>query len=174
MKIVIDARLYGIENAGLGRYIINLVNELANIDNSNEYVILLRKKYFNSLKLPNNWMKVLADYRHYSFLEQIKLPKIISEAKPDIVHFPHFNIPVFYSGKFIVTIHDMLMHNQKGLEATTLNPINYFIKRLGYKFIFGQAVKKSYKVVVPSVSVKKDILKYYKINEEKVEVIYEG
>ena len=49
MRIVIDARLYGLENAGLGRYTINLVNELQKLDKSNEYFILLRKKYFNQL-----------------------------------------------------------------------------------------------------------------------------
>ena len=32
MKILIDARLYGLENAGLGRYINNLVEELAKIE----------------------------------------------------------------------------------------------------------------------------------------------
>ena len=47
MRIIIDARLYGLENAGLGRYVINLVRELSEIDKENEYIILLRKKYFD-------------------------------------------------------------------------------------------------------------------------------
>ena len=61
MKIVIDARLYGLEHAGPGRYVKNLVDNLANIDSKNDYVILLRKKYFNKLKLnhPNNGIIIL-------------------------------------------------------------------------------------------------------------------
>ena len=34
MKIVIDARMYGLENAGIGRYLINLLNELEKIPNT--------------------------------------------------------------------------------------------------------------------------------------------
>ena len=174
MRIVIDARLYGLENAGLGRYTINLINELQKIDTENEYLILLRKKYFNRLNFNSNWKKILVDINHYSLQEQVKLPKIINDLKPDLVHFLHFNVPVFFRGKFIVTIHDLLMHKQKGLEATTLTPSRYFLKRLGYKFVFGNAVKNAVKVIVPSQAVKDEICYYYKLNTEKVIVTYEG
>jgi glycosyltransferase involved in cell wall biosynthesis len=174
MKILIDARLYGLENAGLGRYLNNLVDNLISVDQNNEYVILLRKKYFKSLNLPTNWKKVLTDFRHYGFCEQILLPFIIKKEKPDLVHFPHFNVPVFYSGPFVVTIHDLLMHNQKGIEATTLSPLLYFIKRLAYNHVFKCAVNKSSKIITPSRWVKDQIVKTYKINPDKVIVSYEG
>jgi glycosyltransferase involved in cell wall biosynthesis len=174
MRIVIDARLYGLENAGLGRYTINLISELQKIDNQNEYFVLLRKKYFGKLSFNPNWKKVLADINHYSLEEQMKLPKIIKDLKPDLVHFLHFNVPVFYRGKYIVTIHDLLMHKQRGLEATTLTPSRYYFKRFGYKYVFGNAVKKATKVIVPSQAVKDEVCYYYKLNPEKVVVTYEG
>lgn len=174
MKILIDGRLYGLENAGLGRYLVNLIEELSKLDKKNNYILLLRKKYFDSLNIPANWTKILADYRHYSIKEQINLLKIIREINPDIVHFPHFNVPIFYGGKYIVTIHDMLMHKQKGLEATTLDPITYNIKRFFYRVAFDRAIKKSVKIIVPSLSVKKEISDYYKIDPSKINVIYEG
>lgn len=174
MKILIDARLYGIENTGLGRYVLNLVNRLAVIDKKNEYKILLRKKYFESLKLPASWQKVLCDIPHYSLTEQISLPKIISDLKPDITHFPHFNVPIFYSKPFIVTIHDILMHQQKGLEATTLPAPAYLIKRIGYHRVFKHAVEASVKIIVPSQFVREEILGYYKVSPAKVVVTYEG
>ena len=174
MKIVIDGRFYGLENAGLGRYTINLINGLQKIDTTNQYIVLLRKKYFNQLNLPSNWEKILVDINHYSLEEQIKLPKLIKGLKPNLVHFLHFNVPVFYQGKFIVTIHDLLMHKQKGLEGTTLTPSRYFLKRLGYKFVFGKAVKKALKIIVPSQAVKEEVCYYYKLDPEKVIVTYEG
>jgi len=174
MKIVIDARLYGLENAGLGRYVINLISQLQKLDNNNEYIALLRKKYFNRLNFPSNWKKVLADINHYSFKEQLKLPKIIRSLEPDLVHFPHFNVPVFYRGRYLVTIHDLLMHKQRGLEATTLTPSRYYIKRLGYKYVFANAVKNAVKIIVPSQAVKDEVSYYYKLNPDKVIVTYEG
>lgn len=175
MKILIDARMYGLENTGIGRYTMNLVRELAKIDLKNNYVVLLRKNYFNQLNFPSNWKKVLADFRHYTFAEQVRLPFIIRKENPDLVHFPHFNVAVFYNGPYVVTIHDLLMHYQKGLEATTLPPIEYFVRRrLGYKYIFGQAVGKSKKILVPSEYVKKDLLKNYALESKKIAVTYEG
>ena len=174
MRILIDARLYGLENAGLGRYINNLVGKLSELDSKNEYVILLRKKYFDSLKLPGNWKKVLVEFRHYSFSEQLFLPLLINKEYPDIVHFPHFNIPIFYRGKFVVTIHDLLMHKQKGMDATTLSMFNYIIKRLGYRFVFDMAIRNSSYIVVPSNTVKDELVRVYKGVVEKINVIYEG
>lgn len=174
MKILIDGRLYGLENAGLGRYLINLVGELTKLDKKNEYILLLRKKYFEGLKLPPNWKKVLADFRHYSFWEQIRLPFIISREKPDIVHFPHFNVPLLYGGRFVVTIHDMLMHRFPGLAATTLPAPLYFVRQLAYRIDFMKAVKGSLKIIVPSQSVKLDILKKFNLKGDRIEVIYEG
>lgn len=174
MRIIIDARLYGLENAGLGRYTINLINELQKIDTRNEYLVLLRKKYFNQLNLASNFKKISVDINHYSLEEQIKLPKIIKNLKPDLVHFLHFNIPVLFKGKYIVTIHDLLMHKQRGLEATTLTPSRYFLKRLGYKFVFGNAVRGAIKIIVPSQAVKDEVCYYYKLDTQKVIVTYEG
>ena len=174
MKILLDGRLYGPENTGLGRYVMNLVENLAKTDRRNTYTILLRKKYFDRLNLPHKWQKVLADFKHYGFKEQLMLPRLISEAKPDIVHFPHFNVPIFYRGPFVVTIHDILMHRQKGHEATTLNPISYLFKRLVYKVVFRRAVRAATKVIVPSAFVKKEVSDYYKIDKDKVVVTYEG
>jgi glycosyltransferase involved in cell wall biosynthesis len=174
MKILIDARLYGLENAGLGRYLINLISSLQKIDNKNRYVIILRKKYFNELKLNNNFKKVLFDYGHYSFAEQFKFPAVVNKENPDLIHYPHFNVSVFCNKPFVVTIHDLLMHKQKGKEATTLPLPMYFIKRLFYKFVFRFAITKSKTIIVPSNYVKKEIIKNYHIKKEKIHVSYEG
>ena len=174
MKILLDARLYGLENAGLGRYVNNLVGKLAEIDKKNNYVILLRKKYYDSLILPENWKKVCVDQRHYSFAEQFVLPSIFKLENPDIVHFPHFNVPILYNGRFVVTIHDLLMHQQKGMDATTLSGPSYFIKRLGYGLVFKTAVKKSKVIFVPSEAIKEELIKEYDYSRDKTVVTYEG
>lgn len=174
MNITIDARLYGLENAGLGRYVMKLVEHLGRIDRRNKYTVLLRKKYYDELRLPGNWTKILAEFRHYSFSEQVKLPKIISGTNPDLVHFPHFNVPISFRGKFVVTIHDMLMHRMKGKDTTTLSLPAFLIKRLGYRYVFKKAVKDSLKVIVPSSFVRRELVDYYHIRQEKVSVTYEG
>lgn len=174
MRIVIDARFYGIENTGLGRYTLNLVESLKKKDKDNKYIILLRRHYFNRLKFSNNWEKVLFDYGHYSFSEQIALPITLYKLKPDLVHFPHFNVPIFWFGNFIVTLHDLLMHKFKGKETTNLPFFLYPIKRLGYYISFTYAALRAKKIIVPTEYVKKDFLGLYKRSPNDVKVIYEG
>ncbi len=174
MKILLDGRFYGLENAGLGRYTMNLIDSLNGLDSKNSYVLLLRKKYFDNLKVPKNWEKVEADFKHYGADEQVKLPKLINKYNPDITHFLHFNVPINFKGKYLVTIHDMIMHRQSGRDATTLSYPVYLVKRLMYKKVFSSAVLNSQKIIVPSEFVKKEIVNYFKVPQEKVVVTYEG
>lgn len=174
MRILIDGRMYGLEYAGIGRYVVNLVEALAEIDKKNHYSIFLRKKYFAELNLSQNWKGVLVDIPHYSLEEQVRLPIFLKKEKPDLVHFPHFDIPVFYTGKFIVTIHDLIKHTSKGAETTTKQPWFYWLKYLGYKLIFGQAVKRAAKILVPSKSVKEELRSRHNLSEGKIVVTYEG
>jgi hypothetical protein len=173
MKILIDARFYGPEHTGPGRYTMNLVENLAKIDSVNQYIILLRKEKISKVELPKNFKKVEAEFRHYTFSEQIKLPFLISKYKPDLVHFPFFNVPIFYFGKFIVTVHDLIMHKFKGKDATTRAFPIYFMWRLGYHLAFAKAVYGSSKIIVPSQTVKDEIMDYYHINGDKISVTYE-
>ena len=179
MKIIIDARMYGLEHTGIGRYIINLINQIDKIsfqsEDKNEYIILLRKKYFDSLVFKNkNIKKVLADYSHYSFKEQFLLPFQLFLLKPNVVHFPHFNVPFLWFGKYVVTIHDLIKHQSRGIKTTTHNPFIYWLKHIFYLFIVYSAVKRAKKVITPSKWWKNELIKIYNLTQDKVVVTYEG
>ena len=172
-KILIDARMYGLENAGIGRYLINLIDGLKALDREDNYLVLLRNKYFNELNFPSNWKKIEADFRHYTFQEQFRLPGIIDAEKPDLVHFPHLNIPIFWKGKYVLTVHDLTMQRQ-GINATALAVPFYVFKRIPFLFTAKLAVKYAMKIIVPSQSVKRDVVSYYPIDPVRVQVVYEG
>jgi len=174
MKIVIDARFYGFENAGLGRYAVELIDNLQKIDKSNKYYLLLRKKYYKSLKLNGNFHKVLADYKHYSISEQINIPKLVRKINPDFTHYLHFNVPILAPRPFIVTVHDMIMHKSTGIKATTLPFYLYTLKRIGYKLIFRNSVKKSSHIITPSKTVKDEISKYFGVNKNRITYMHLG
>lgn len=174
MKIIIDARLYGPKDTGIGRYTQKLVENLVKVDKKNKYIIFLRKGDFDTLIFPENWKKVLADFKHYTFEEQLKMPILLLKFNADIVHFPHFNVPVLYFGKYVVTIHDLIMHKFSDGSATTRKFPVYQIWRLGYHLAFAKAIYGSKKVIVPAYSIKEEVVDFYKINPKKVEVTYEG
>lgn len=173
MHIGIDARL--INQTGVGRYTKNLIDNLAKIDKKNQYILFLRKQEYNFLSLPaKNFEKKLADFRWHSFEEQIKFPKILEKENLDLVHFPYFSVPLFYKGKFIVTIHDLIIDHFDTGRATTLPLPIYKIKRLGYKKILASAIKNAVKIISVSNATKQEIIDHYKVDPNKIEVIYEA
>lgn len=175
MRIAIDARMYGLEHSGIGRYIMNLLGEIEKLDRENQYFILLRKKYFRKLRFKNkNIKKILADYPHYSLREQIFLPFCLAKLSPDLTHFPHFNVPVFWFGKYVLTIHDLIKHHFKGKEMTTRNAIFYWFKYLNYRFLIWLAIKRAKKIITPSNFWKEYLIKKYHLLPQNVEVAYEG
>lgn len=172
-RVVIDARFYGLENTGLGRYTCRLVDEI--IKNKDiKFYLLLRRKYYDSLRVPNGVTKILCDIKHYSLREHIFLASIIKKLKPDLVHFLHFNVPFNFNGKYIVTIHDLLMHGQKNSKSSTLPSFLFRAKRLGYHRVFRHAVMSAYKVIVPSLAIEEEVSKYYHLPKNKIAAIYEG
>lgn len=171
-KIVIDARFYN--ESGIGRYIRGLVLNLQKIDKENEYFILLGKKDYGVIEFKDNFHKVLADFPWYGVSEQIKMPKLLISIKPDLTHFPHFNVPIFYGGKFVVTIHDLIHQHFKMKRASTHNSFFYRFKQFGYNNVFKAAVSRSENVLVPSEYVKSLLSKNWQVSDEKIKVTKEA
>lgn len=172
MKIVIDGRMY--QQSGIGRYLRNLISNLQRIDHKNQYYILHLKGDYDATVYHNNFEKVLADFRWYGLAEQKELPRILNSLKPDLVHFPHFNVPIFYRGKFIVTIHDLIHQHHKISKASTLDPITYRLKQFGYKKVFEFAVERSTKILTPTNFVKNQLINEWFVSKDKIEVTYEA
>lgn len=173
MRVVIDGRLYGLEHSGIGRYLVHLIKELQQLDNKNDYSVLLRKKYYLSLKLANNWTKVLVDFRHYTLAEQIVVPFILSKIKPDLLHVPQLNPPFFWFGNTILTVHDLTMQHQ-GRDASNLPLIAYYLKRMPFLFNAQVALKRARKILTPTKAVKSEVCDYYRISKNKVTSAYLG
>ena len=174
MRIGIDCRIWGIKHAGLGRYTEQLVRNLQIIDRENEYVLFCRAKDIDEIPTTQNFRKVLADIAHYTFAEQLKLPQIFTQEKLDLLHAPHFNVPILYKGKFVVTIHDVLWHDVKGLNVTTLSAPKYAFKYIAYRGVVRSTVHRSRKIIAPTETVKNDLVEKFNVSSNKVIVTYEG
>ncbi|MDP2873691.1 MAG: glycosyltransferase family 1 protein [bacterium] len=174
MKIAIDARFYGPKDTGIGRYVSRLVENLQVVDDENEYLILMQEKDFPKLPDSPRFQKVAANFGWYGIKEQVLLPLILWRIKPDLVHFPHFNVPLLYFGKYVVTIHDLVKHEWHQQSSTTKSPLIYFLKHQVYKVVMGLAVRRATKIIVPSLFVKQKLISYFHLNPDKIAVTYEA
>lgn len=174
MKIGIDCRIWGVRHGGIGRYTQELVQNLQKLDKKNEYVLFCRASDIDDITTGKNFRKVLADIKHYTFAEQLMLPRILTRENLDLLHVPHFNVPVLYKGKFVTTIHDLTWHEIKGLGVTTLSAPAYYFKYVAYRSVVKKTVSRAVKIIVPSNAVKKDLTRRFSLQPEKVVVTYEG
>ena len=175
MRIGIDARIWGSSSRGVGRYIQNLVENLEKVDRKNHYFIFLREPGFNSYQPKNkNFHKVLADVPWYGAKEQVMMPGIFSASNLDLLHVPHFNVPLLYQGKMVVTIHDLTMLKFGGRETSTLPAPIFYAKRAGLRLVTESAARRSAAVIVLSQFVKDDVAKTFGITAKKIFVTYEA
>jgi len=164
MRIAIDARK--LRDFGIGTYIRNILIELSRLDRTTEYVVLCRPDDIDSGDvLGQNFRMVPETAPLYSIAEQIKIPLSLAREKVRLVHEPHYVLPPAIQCRSVVTIHDCihLMFPQ------------YLPGKLAYVYAKGSmwaASKKADRILTVSEASKRDILRFFDVPPEKVEVIY--
>lgn len=167
MRIGLDLRMLG-GGSGISRYISELSHEILKQDKRNQYVLFFREADKSVRYRQYGHKIVIADIPHYSFAEQLRFPGLLKKEQLDLVHFPHFNVPIFYRRPFVVTIHDLTHTLMPGRKKSR------WYKRLAYGFVIWNAVKSSKKIIAISQSTKHEIINYFKIASQKIEVVYEA
>lgn len=176
MRIGIDARFFGGEQSkGLGRYTQKLLRYLCELDTQNQYVI------FVPPDMAERWPQrydnveiVAAPYPWYSLAEQLFMPLLLRRHKLDLVHFPHFNVPLLYRGPFVVTIHDLIISRFPTERATTLGPMMYRFKQLAYNRVIRHAALAAKHIVTVSEYSKRDIMDFFNMSGDRITVTYEA
>lgn len=178
MRIGIDARFFGPRTGGggLGRYVAELVTRLQQIDHTNEYVLFLRKENFHDCVITNaNFSKRLVDIPWYSLAEQRSLGKEFAAAKVDVMHIPHWNVPLFIKTPFLVTLHDLiLLQDPASAHATTRGALVHGLKYLGFRLVLEHALHRSRHIIAVSEATKRAALGHFRLKAEKISVIHNG
>jgi len=169
MRIGIDCRMYSSRFTGIGRYVYELTENLFRMDTQNEYVLFFNEPEFSHFTAPNARVKkVLVNAPHYSLKEQTQFLHALKKEKLDLVHFTHFNAPIFYRKPSVVTIHDLTLSFYPGKKMSS--PIH----RAAYHLTIKSAIKKAKKIIAVSQNTKKDLQEIFHISDQKIAVIYEG
>lgn len=184
MRIGIDCRTilnpgYG-EQAGIGHYTYYLIKNLLKIDKENNYVL-----FFDSLVSKDAAFELIEgasnvsirffpfhEYRHYLpfVYSHMLAAAAIARERPDIWHSPAYTFPLMYSGKTVVTVHDLAI-----FRHPEWFPKEFLGKQtFSTKILVPQSLKRTDKIIAVSKSTQKDIEEIFKIKREKIAVIYEG
>lgn len=175
MHIGIDARFYGSLGKGLGRYTEKLIQELEKLPGEDRFTVFLRQENFDEYTPTNpRFKKVRANYPWYGWQEQLFFPWLLYRLRIDCMHFPHFNVPLLYWKKNVVTIHDLILFHYPTVKASELSPLLYWIKYWMYRLVILMAVRRAQKVITVSHFTAQDIARTFPSVREKILVTYEA
>jgi glycosyltransferase involved in cell wall biosynthesis len=164
LRIAIDARK--LRDYGIGTYVRNLLRHLSRIDSKTEYVLFCRAADCGiAEELGENFRAVTERARPYSIKEQLRIPMDLRREGIDLFHAPHYVLPPLTPCKSVVTIHDCIH----------LRFPQYLPNRLAYAYARSSlwfATHRSNRVLTVSEASKRDILRYFRVPDRKIDVIY--
>lgn len=170
--ICIDARLWGTRNTGPGRYTQELIRHLPSKTDI-QLVLIVSPQNIHNPEL-GSYRKFIARHHPYSLLAQLEMFYFGLKIHPDLLHSPHFTVPLIWPGKVIVTIHDLIKHYSRGPATSTRGVFLYWLKYLAYRFNVWFAVHRSAHILVPSRYWKEKLMQLYGLADSKITVTYEG
>ncbi|MCQ4034498.1 glycosyltransferase family 4 protein [Kaistella montana] len=169
MKIAFDGKRFFNNSSGLGNYSRDLVRIMATYFPDNQYFILNNKK--------SERAKEIVELENVSFLEtskgklsrQFKMGKDAQNADCDIFHGLSGELPLKWNEKpikKIVTIHDLIFLRYPEYYS--------FFDRKIHFWKFKKATAQADLIISISEQTKADIIKFLKVPESKIRVVYQG
>jgi len=166
MKIGIEAERANIpQKTGVEHYAKQLILHLAKLDNVNQYILYLRtipEDWF--LKLPKNFTLKVIPFP--IFWTQLRISWEMLFHPVDVLIIPASALPIIHPKKSVVTIHDL---GWKYFPQTFTWFMRNFLE-WSTKF----AVRNASKIISVSEATKKDLIKFYNIDPNKVSVVHHG
>ena len=166
MRIGIDCRTYGPSGGYMGKYIENFVSHLEQNEDTNEYVLFFSdREAENFTSKSPRFRTIKTSAKLLSLSEQIFFPYELSREKLDLMLFSSPNIPLFYFGKSIIILSDLVSYFYPGkrLKGSWM--------RHWYHLILRKSIQKSSSIIVSSEILKRDIIEIFDTHEEKIQII---
>jgi glycosyltransferase involved in cell wall biosynthesis len=164
MKIAFDLRRIG--NPGIGRYMKCLVEAITAQAPEHEYLLILPPGAEEMVHAPNA-EKITPRLKYYSVREQIDLPRILRRHKADLLHSPHFLLPLVRPCPAVATIHDVIY-------IACPQDLRSRAGRIYYRAMMKACSRLAARIITDSEYSKSEIVRHLRANPAKIEVIYPG
>jgi len=164
MKIAFDLRR--IKNPGIGRYMKCLTEAIVAQSTEHEYLLVLPPGAEEIIACDGGHaQRLVCSAACYSLREQVELPRLLRRHKVDLLHTPHFNLPLLAPCPTVVTIHDVIY---LACKQDLPSPLG----RLYYRAMMTAAVRRAERVLTDSEFSKRDLVRYLHADPAKIDVVY--
>jgi glycosyltransferase involved in cell wall biosynthesis len=156
MRIGIDATALPLQLFGAGNYIVNLTQALLRLDKANEYVVFAKPDHAVLFAGLNAQLVSvpLVNRIHRIIWEQSWLPVLTRTHRLDVLHSPHYTMPLLKACPTLVTCHDMSFY---------LYPQTHLLyKKVFFRAMIPLAARRADALIAISESTRQDLLRLIK------------
>jgi glycosyltransferase involved in cell wall biosynthesis len=168
MKIGIDAsRAFQKNRTGIEEYSYQVIKHLMSKLEGHQVILYVKKSQkskVKSQKLPDNWRFKIISFPYLWTQVGLSLEMLFHPV--DILFISAHIVPCIHARNTIVTIH--------GLEYEFCLKAYSWWARIYMRWSIRKSCKWAKKIIAVSENTKRDLMKLYKVSENKIKVIYEG
>lgn len=162
MRIAIDARgVNWYKGTGIGTYTDKVLSQLLNIDKENYYHIYWSGEDYDRFSYANSKI-IMTSKKHHRFFQQNYMPANLLKEKIDLYHVPQNGIGLWekIQCKKVITVHDLIPYIMP--ETVGKGYLLKFLKDVP------NILQSADGIITVSEWSKKDILKFFPIDEDKI------
>jgi glycosyltransferase involved in cell wall biosynthesis len=166
LRIGFDARL--INSLGIGRYISGLLPPLARLLGENLVIFTPATQLaFARALVGAEPTLVISNSAPYRLGEQSSLLASLLRHRLDLVHFPHYSLPLAYPRHYVVTIHDLFSFRYPEIHSGP-------VPRLINQVLLQNAIRRASAIITPSRSTADDVAQRFPGAERRISAIAEA
>jgi len=133
-----------------------------------DYLLIVPPDAEHLLPASNGRCRILPSrVKYYSIREQFALPAVLRQHKIDLLHSPHFLIPLLCPCPAVITIHDVIY-------LACAGDLPSRVGHMYYRWMIQVAARRAASVVTDSEYSKQDIVRYLGTDPAKIQVVYLG
>ena len=168
-RIGFDARMLG--RTGIGTYVEGLLRSLPHALEGDRLVVFVqpgKRRAAEELLPAGHQVEIQsAAAEIYRLREQLELPLRFQRARLDLLHVPHYNLPLLSRVATVVTIHDLIPLAFPGIHSSVL-------PRIWNRLLIQSAVTRARRIIVPSRHTAGDLTRRLGVAEKWIATIPEA
>lgn len=166
MKVVLDALIYDQHPSGIGQYVRQLAEALAEGFPEDDWEALVRPGVtlpgFHAHEMGRadltTWRRLL--------IEQVQAPPALRSLGYDVVHFTDYRRPLLPLARTVVTVHDLAAFRYPETFSAGQRRLKQWFLR--------QSVRRADRIIVPSASTEADLVNILGVDPERVAIVPHG
>jgi glycosyltransferase involved in cell wall biosynthesis len=170
MRVLLDATAVPVDRGGVGRYVDELAPELVRVGADLVLAVQARDADHYGRLVPAAEIVLApaaASRRSVRMAwEQVGLPAVVRSLRPDVVHSPHYTMPVLARVPVVVTLHDATFFTSPELHLPS--------KAAFFRAATRVAARRASGLVVPSQATRDEIVRILGTDSARFTVAHHG